>query len=102
MSSPGPNGPGKANSLEAPHAEGAAVGDHFLVVAVGAFTGTATPIEMLPNRCPAMDWPNEAGMVVARHAVTRAPDAVAVRALLLFLGRTLPAADLLPTLGGSS
>ncbi len=85
MSSPGPNGPGKANSLEAPHAEGAALGDHFLVVAVGAFTGTASPVEALSRRRAALDQANKARMVFERHAVTIAQGVVAVWAVLLLL-----------------
>src|SRR6266849_7228374 len=74
----GPDGPGEAKGLEAPHAQGVRVGDHFLVVAVGTFAGTASPVEALPSLGAALAGSNEAWMVFECHAMTIAQDAVAV------------------------
>jgi len=46
--SQGANRPGKAQGRQPPHLDGAALGDHLLVVAVGAFTGRAHGVELLP------------------------------------------------------
>src|SRR4029450_2026498 len=94
-----PDGAAEAKGLEAPHAQGVRVGDDFLVIAVGAFAGTARRIEALPRWGAALDGSNEAGVVFERHAMTIAQDAVAVRAVLLLLGGARSAADILPTVG---
>src|SRR6516164_9366933 len=48
--SQGPDGPREAKGVKSPHPERSAVGDHFLVVAVGPLTGSACGIETLPSR----------------------------------------------------
>jgi hypothetical protein len=72
------------------------MGDHFLVVAVGPFTGGASSREALPRRGTTLDRSHEAGMVSERHALAIAQDAGAVRAALLLLGRAGPATHVLP------
>ena len=91
-----PDGPGKAKGLEPPHAQGMSLSDDFLIIAVGAFTGAARPIETLPRLRAALDRPNETRVVFERHPMAIAQDAVAVRAVLPFLERTREAADILP------
>jgi hypothetical protein len=71
----------------------------LLVIAVGAFTGAASPIEVLPSLRAALNRSNEAWMGFETHAVTVAQNTVTVWAVLLLLGRTLEAADVLPALG---
>ena len=71
----GPYGPGEAKGLESPHAQGVSVSDDFLVVTVGAFTGTASRIEALPSWGAALDRSDEARMLCERHAMTIAEDA---------------------------
>src|SRR5688572_20736647 len=51
----GANRPGKVKSSQPPHLDGAALGDHLLVVAVGAFTGRAHGIELLPRLAAALN-----------------------------------------------
>ena len=70
----------------------------ILIIAVGAFTGAASPIEVMPRLGAALDGPDEAWMVFETHAMTVAQDAIAVWAALLFLGWTLQATDILPAL----
>jgi hypothetical protein len=94
-----PTRPGKAKRFQSPHPEGMGMGDHFLVIAVGPFTGAASFIEVMPCLGAALNRPNKAWMVFETHAVRVAQDAVAVGAALLLLGRTLQATDILPTLG---
>ncbi len=72
--------------------------DDFLIVAVGAFTGAASPIEVMPRLRAALNGSNEARVVFETHAVTIAQDAKAVRAALALLGGTREAADILPAL----
>ena len=73
--------------------------DDLLIVAVGAFTGAASPIEVRPRLRATLHGSNEARVVCETHAVTGAPDTQAVRAVLALLGGTREAADILPTLG---
>ena len=70
-----------------------------MIIAVGAFTGAARLIEVMPCLGATLNRANEAWMIFEMHAVTVAQDAVAVRAALLLLGWTREAADVLPTLG---
>jgi hypothetical protein len=71
----------------------------ILIIAVGAFTRAASPIEVMPRLGAALDGPDEAWMVFEAHAVRVAQNAKAVGAALLLLGRTWQATDILPTLG---
>src|SRR5512134_4158700 len=73
--------------------------DNLLIIAVGAFTGAASPIEVMPRLGAALDGPDEAWMVFEAHAVRVAQNAKAVWAAPLLLGRTWHATDILPTLG---
>src|SRR5215470_12360373 len=93
-----PDRPGKAKRLETPHAQGVGVAHDLLIIAIGAFTATASSIEVMPRLGAALDRTNEARMVFETHAVRVAQDAVAVWAALLLLGRTLEATDILPAL----
>lgn len=92
-----PDSPGAANGLEPPPAEGVGVVDAFLGVAVGAFTGTTSPVAALPRLGATVDGAKEARMGLERHAVAIAQDAKAVRPVLALRGRALSGADLLPT-----
>jgi hypothetical protein len=42
---------------------------HLLIIAVGAFTGAASLIEVIPSLGAALDRTNEAWMVFETHAV---------------------------------
>ena len=97
--SQGADGPREAKGFEPPHAERSAVGDAFLVVAVGPFTGGTRPRQTLPRRGATWDRPNEARLVFAWHAVAIAQHARGVRACLLLLGRTGPATHVWPRVG---
>ena len=94
-----PDGAGKAKRLETPHAQGVGVAHPLLVIAVGAFTRTASLLEVIPRLGAALDRTDEARVVFETHAVTVAQDAKAVRAALALLGGTLEAADILAALG---
>src|SRR5438309_452328 len=94
----GPDGPSEAKGLESPHTQGVRVSDHFLVVTVRAFAGTARRIEALPREGAALDRSNEARMIFERHTMAIAEGTCAVRALSLLLGRTRSATDILPAL----
>ena len=65
----GPDGPREAKGLESPHAQGMRVSDDFLVVTVGAFTGTASCLEALPPWGATLDRSNEARMLFERHTM---------------------------------
>jgi hypothetical protein len=71
---------------------------NLLIIAVGAFTRTASLVEVIPRLRAALNRANEAWVVFETHAVTVAQDAVAVRAAFLLLGRTWQATDILPAL----
>src|SRR5919204_6386195 len=73
--------------------------DDLLIVAVSAFTGAASSIEVMPRLRAALNGSNEARVVFETHVVTVAQDAKAVRAALALLGWTLEAADILAALG---
>src|SRR6266567_8235443 len=64
-----PDRPGKAKRLETPHAQGVGVAHDLLIIAVGAFTGTASSIEVMPRLGAEMERTNEARMVFETHAV---------------------------------
>src|SRR4029434_2910416 len=85
--------------MESPELGGTAVVNDLLVIAVGALTGGASPIEVPPGLRASLNGPDQAWMGVEGHAVTRAPGRVGVGAPLLFIKGTRPAADILPTLG---
>lgn len=74
-------------------------GNDFLVVTVGAFTGAAISIEPLPGLRAPLNQANQAGMLFGCHTVTIAQDSIAVWAVLLLLGWTWEAADILPGVG---
>jgi hypothetical protein len=71
----------------------------ILIIAVGAFTGAASPIEVMPRLGAALDGPDKTWMVFEAHAVRVAQNAKAVGAALLLLGRTWQATDILAALG---
>jgi len=73
--------------------------DDLLIIAVGAFTGDASPVKVMPGLGATWDGPNETRVVFEAHAVRVAQDAVAVWTTLLLLGGTLQATDILPALG---
>jgi hypothetical protein len=95
----GPESPCEAKGVEPPHPEGTAVGDHFLVRAVGALTGRACGIEVVPRWSAALDRPHETRRGFACHAVAGAPDTGVVGAVPLFRGRTEPATAVLSRVG---
>ena len=70
-----------------------------MIIAVGAFTGAASPLEVMPRLGTALDRPNEAWMVFATHAVRITQDTEAVWATLVLLGGTRETTDILPALG---
>lgn len=59
--------------LESPELGGTAVVNDLLVLAVGALTGGASPLEVPPGLSASLHGPDQAWMGVAGHAVTRAP-----------------------------
>lgn len=44
-----PDGSGTAEGLESPHASRVSLSDNFLIIAVGAFPGAASPLEVMPR-----------------------------------------------------
>src|SRR5918999_1884949 len=94
-----PHCPRKAKRLASPHAQGMGPGNHLLVVAVGALTGTACGVELLPSLAAALNGSNQARVVVETHTVRVAQNAKAVRAVPPLAGWTGQAADVLPALG---
>jgi hypothetical protein len=94
-----PDRSGKTKRLETSHAQGVRLADNLLIITVGALTGAASPIEVMPRLGAALDGPDEAWMVFEAHAVRVAQNAKAVGAAPLLLGRTWQATDILPTLG---
>src|SRR5262245_10174300 len=44
-----PDRPSKAKCLETSHSHRVSLSNHLLIIAVGAFTGTASPIEIMPR-----------------------------------------------------
>jgi hypothetical protein len=95
----GANRPCKAQGGSPSHLESAALGDHLVVVTVGAFTGRAHGIESLPRLAAPPHGSDQTRMVPEGHAVARAEPPVSMRAGLALLGGTREAADILPPLG---
>ena len=89
-----PDRSGKAKRLETPHAQGVGVAYNLLIITVGAFTRTASLIEVMPRLGAALDRPNETRMLFETHAVTVAQDAVTVWTALLLLGGTRETTDI--------
>ena len=93
-----PDRPGNAKCFETPHAQRVSLTDNLLIIAVGAFTGAASPIEIMPRFGATLNRANEAWVIFETHAVIVAQNAGAVRAAPLLLGGTLETADILSAL----
>ena len=70
-----------------------------LPLAVGAFTGRAHAIEFPPQLTASLNGTDETRMITETHTVAIAQHPVSMRAVLLLLGWTREAANILPTLG---